>query len=121
MQITIPGLPPTTNHMFLTRGRFRILSPEARKFKEMVEALVVSLQLDPPEGKLIVAIRLHSPRWLLKDGLRIRKMDIQNREKAVIDSVFKALGVDDSSIWLISMEKVVDIEERTEITILPLG
>jgi Holliday junction resolvase RusA-like endonuclease len=47
-------------------------------------------------------------------------MDIQNREKAVIDSVFKALGVDDSNIWLISMEKVVDTEERTEITILPL-
>lgn len=97
-----------------------MLSPEAREFKDMVEKLVLDLQLQPPEGRLMVSIRLHSPRWLLKDGLRIRKMDIQNREKAVIDSVFKALGVDDSNIWLISMEKVVDTEERTEITILPL-
>jgi Holliday junction resolvase RusA-like endonuclease len=120
MQITIPGLPPTTNHLFLTRGRFRVLTPEARQYKEMVEKLVMDLQLEPPEGRLQVAIRLHSSRWLLKDQIRIRKMDIQNREKAVIDSIFKALGVDDSNIWLISLEKVVDVEEKTEVTILSL-
>lgn len=121
MQITIPGLPPTTNHAFIQRGRFRVLAPDARKFKEMVEGLVTSLALEPPEGKLMVAIRLHSPRWLLKDGVGIRKMDVANREKLVLDAIFKTLGVDDSNIWLLSLEKVVADEEVTEVTILPIG
>lgn len=120
MQITIPGLPPTTNHAFIQRGRFRVLAPDARKFKEMVEELVTNLHLDPPQGRLMVAIRLHSSRWLLKDGVGIRKMDVANREKLVLDAIFKTLGVDDSNIWLLSLEKVVDTEEVTEVTILSL-
>lgn len=119
MQITIPGPVPTTNHAFIQRGRFRVLAPEARKFKEMVEGIVVGLNLEAPtEDKLMVSLRFHSARWHNKDK-SIKKRDLGNLEKLILDAIFKTLGVDDSHIFLLSLEKVVDVEDYTEVTILP--
>ena len=119
MQITIPGPVPTTNHAFIQRGRFRVLSPDARKFKEMVEGIVVALGLDPPQGQLAVALRFHSTRWFNKDK-SVKKRDLGNLEKLILDAIFKTLGIDDSNIFLLSLEKVANVEEFTEVTILPL-
>lgn len=118
MQITIPSLPPTTNHAFIQRGRFRVLAPEARKWKEQVEAQVAALNLEAPMGLLMVSIRFYSARWMCKNG-SVRKTDVANREKLLIDAVFKTLGIDDSNIFLLSLEKVTGPEDVTEMTILP--
>lgn len=72
----------------------------------------------PTEDKLMVSLRFHSARWHNKDK-SIKKRDLGNLEKLILDAIFKTLGVDDSHIFLLSLEKVVDVEDYTEVTILP--
>lgn len=93
-----------------------MLSPEARKWKEEVETLVASLNLEAPTGLLAVHIQFHSPRWFNLNG-SVKKRDVSNLEKLCVDAVFKALGVDDSMIWKLTLEKVASDSERTEMMI----
>lgn len=44
-------------------------------------------------------------------------MDVQNREKLLVDCLFDVLGVDDSYIWSMTLEKVVADQEGVEIRI----
>jgi len=105
--------------MYLTRGKFRVLSPSARAWKEDTEALLRTLDLPHMEAKpLRVTVCVHR-NWLTKDG-RVKKADVQNREKALLDVIFPVIGVDDSYVWDLRLIKVQDTEEKTEIEILAL-
>lgn len=116
MNIQIPSLPPTTNHAFIQRGRFRVLAPEARQWKEDVEKIMNALGIESPRGLLSVHLRFHSARWFNKDR-SVKKRDVANLEKLCIDAVFKCLGVDDSNIFKLTLEKVVSDKELTEVEI----
>lgn len=48
----------------------------------------------------------------LNNDLTIKKRDLDNRLKFLIDSVFIAIGLDDSQIWHITAHKRHDMEER---------
>lgn len=109
------SIPPSLNQMYLTRGNHRILTPEARQWKEQtaiqfaeqLNAINVSQLIDK---RLSVRLIVYSSNWLTKTK-NIRKVDVSNYEKASIDTLFQALRIydsdlDDSQIFSISIQKV---------------
>lgn len=65
--------------------------------------------------KLSVRVEIYE-NWHTKRG-DIKKKDIANREKFLIDSVFKSLELDDCYIFEHTMFKIQSDEEKSEITI----
>ncbi len=68
--------------------------------------------------KLSVTVEIYE-NWHTKKGA-VKKKDIANREKFLIDSVFNALGLDDCFIFEHTMFKVQSEEEKVAITVIRL-
>lgn len=115
--ITIPFKTPTVNHLYFTWQNRRILTKEARALKEDITKTVKKQTKDkfPWNAKLSVEVDIYE-NWLTKKGEVARK-DVANREKFLIDSVFKALGIDDKFIYIHKMQKIQSNEEKAVIRI----
>ncbi len=118
MQIIIPFKTPTVNHLYFNwKGRM-IITNEAKRLKKEIAEIVDSTPRDPirdPPVKLKVTIEIHE-NWYTKKG-EVKKKDIANREKFLIDSVFDALSIDDKMIFEHKMIKVQSEEEKAVINI----
>ena len=112
MEIKIPFKTPTINHLYWHRGNIKIMKTEAKKLRDKIrENVIESFPFIHPnlnEG-LKVTVEIHE-NWFTKKGEVARK-DISNREKFLIDSVFKALNLDDKFIFEHTFIKVQDNEE----------
>jgi len=112
MEIKIPFKTPTINHLYYHRGNIKILTREAREFKkeinEIVRELLPFVCRNLNDG-LKVEVEIHE-NWLTKKG-EIKKKDISNREKFLIDSIFDALNIDDKFIFEQTMKKVQSEKE----------
>lgn len=117
MKILIPFKTPTINHLYYHRGNIKVLTTEARRLREKIESLVEpdnSLK----EKKLQIELKIFENWHNKKDGA-VKKKDISNREKFLVDSIFKALELDDKYIFKHTMIKeqsekeyvIVSIEE----------
>ena len=115
MIIIILRKTPTVNHLYWHRGNMKILTKEARELREYIANQVKSIKGTLPKGKLKVNVDIYE-NWYTKKGEVARK-DIANREKFLIDSIFKALEADDRFIWRHTMNKIQSIEEKAIITI----
>jgi len=117
MEIKIPFKTPTVNHLYGQRpggfGRARFLKPEARKLREEIKKIIQEdIKHDPiksPPQHLKVNVKIYED-WLCKDG-SVKRKDLVNREKFLIDSVFNALGIDDKYIFEHTMEKIQSDKE----------
>ena len=132
MHFTILSKPCSVNALYMTRGRFRILSSDGRKYKDSAGAEILSqiqhaIDLDPAflaslvalEGQeLSLKMTYHTSTWLTQKG-KIRKKDIASYEKATVDTLFEALSqyakLDDSQVWHLELDKVKDTEDQIEI------
>jgi len=102
MKITIPFKTPTINHLYWHRGNIKIMKKEAKelrvKITEIIDNKVYQYERDNlRDKKLNAEIEIYE-NWYNQDGT-IKKKDIQNREKFLMDSIFKALGLDDKQIF----------------------
>lgn len=116
IKITIPFKTPTTNTLYyVSRGRL-VKSSNGRLFAARIKKIVEDLNLECLSGKLGVIINVHED-WYCKNG-KLKKEDVVNREKLIIDSIFSAFpGMDDSQIFTITLNKVQDSEEFAEVSI----
>lgn len=120
LQIVIPFLPPSSNHIYVNGrgGRGRFLSKEAEAWKNRFMQQVVAPYMMPISEfcKTVVKdpssiLELHMAFFFENDDLlnttfgkggksaaktRYKKMDVQNRIKLVTDAVSKAIALDDS-------------------------
>jgi len=116
MQIVIPFKTPSINKIYFNWNNRRILSAEAKEMIEEIKEIIDELKLEKlPEKPLIVDVDVYED-WFCKDG-SIKRKDVLNREKFLIDSVFKALGVDDKLIWESRFRKVQSEGEKAILTI----
>lgn len=109
LTIRIPFRTPTINHLHghTMRGAF-YLKPEAKKLKKEIKDLIKPMpQLNGQ--KLSVEVEIHE-NWFCKNG-SVKRKDIANREKFIIDSVFDALEVDDKFIFEHTMRKIQSDKE----------
>jgi hypothetical protein len=106
--LSIPGLPPSTNHAFvnLPRGG-RCLSREGNVWKAGVMLAVACCYTRARAivGTVEVELSFYSEKWLTKAGTP-RKIDVANLEKLFVDAVFSQLGMDDSNIWRLTLRKL---------------
>lgn len=97
-------MPPSVNHAYATvRGR-RVLSREGKAYKAEVAARarrVADGRAAPLWLSLTITLRLP---LLFKNG-RVRKFDASNRIKLLEDALCEGLGVDDSRVLRLSVEK----------------
>ena len=115
MIITIPFKTPTINHLYWHRGNMKIITKEAKELREQIKKIVHSQPMSLKLTKLEVKIKIYE-NWYTKKG-EIKRKDVSNREKFLIDSVFDALGIDDKFIFKSTMEKIQSEEEESIIEI----
>ncbi|MCA8936527.1 MAG: RusA family crossover junction endodeoxyribonuclease [Planctomycetes bacterium] len=123
-RIRLPFLPPSVNKLFSTvrdpaTGVLkRVLSQKARRIRRLITALI-DREMNPA---LIYELHLdiHMPCFTKKGS--VRKVDLTNRVKFIEDCVCGALGIDDSHIFRVVMNKhdsdteltVIEIREREQ-------
>lgn len=122
MKIIIPFRTLTLTKLYLTwtpRGGtrpMRIKSKEAKSQAEEVKRIVLNSPTEILKGELQVSITIYS-NWYNKNKT-IKKRDIANLEKFIVDSIFSNLEeMDDSQIFQITMNKIQSDKEFTEVEI----
>ena len=109
MKIKIPFKTPTINHLYWHRGNIKIMKTEAKELREEIKKIVTKalpfVSSDLNKG-LKVNVDIHED-WYTKKG-EVKRKDISNREKFLIDSVFEALGIDDKYIFKHTFKKIQD-------------
>lgn len=103
MTLTLP-FPPSTNNAYSTvRGR-RVKTASAREYATEVAWRVADEMRVDPDGewptradRLAVTLTAHAPD--------ARRRDLANLEKLVLDAVCKQLGVDDSQIDRLTLQR----------------
>lgn len=123
MEIKIPFKTPTINHLYWHRGNMKIMTTEAKKLREEIKEIVISAMAHNYDlgkirenTKLNVEVEIHE-NWITQKG-KVARKDIANREKFLIDSVFKALDIDDKFIF---EHKFIKFQDNKEYSIIKLG
>lgn len=88
---------PSVNSLYWHRGNQKIMKTPAKKLRERI---VEAVRGDHYPDTLLKARIVVGGSWYYKNG-NIRKRDILNLQKFLIDSVFKSskLGADDKQIF----------------------
>ena len=120
MKITIPFKTPTINHLYWHKGNMKIKTTEARRLQEKIEEIIHAttwtIENVKKDIKLKVTTEIYE-NWYCKNG-SVRIKDVANREKFLIDCVFRALGINDCYIFEHHIRKIQSTtEEKAEITI----
>ena len=119
--IKIPYKTPTVNHLYGQRGCMKYLKKEAVELRKEIIQIVKETPMDPifkPEQLLKVTVEVYED-WYTKK-CSVKRKDVSNREKFLIDSVFLGLEVDDKYIFEHTMKKIQAEEEYCIIKIEPL-
>jgi len=122
MRVEIDQKTPTINHLYGHHGFRKYLKPEAKKLRdyiiELINNQVTPYEVDKLKEKktLTVVVDIYE-NWYTKNG-EVKRKDVANREKFLIDSIFEALGLDDKKIFEHRMRKIQSEKEGAIITIL---
>ncbi len=125
MEIIIPFKTPTINHLYWHRGNIKIMKTEAKRLRDSIYAIVIDKlsengYKDELRGKELKVYTEINEDWYNKSNGLIKKKDVANREKFLIDSVFKALDIDDSHIFEHTIKKIQNEKEFVKMIITPL-
>lgn len=98
---------PSVNSLYTINYRTREISlkKDVRIFKYKVKTLTPYVEV-PKDKPLRITIDYYSDRWFTKDG-NIRNADIQNIDKAIIDSISEKLGIRDCNFFSVTRRKIV--------------
>lgn len=103
IKFRIPSLPASMNDIYYHikdhYGRYQyVLKGEVRLWKTQAKEYVPTLSfIDPPPVKVYFNWTAVGS-WYYKNG-KVKKSDLTNLEKVLIDAVCEKLGIDDSFIW----------------------
>lgn len=97
LTFSLPSFPPSINRLYvIDHNRRRVfLSDEALLWRTHMAPNIKPCKLDFKEYKLTLLYQ--SPRWLIANG-GLRKADVCNLDKLVIDTLCAKWGWDDSRL-----------------------
>jgi crossover junction endodeoxyribonuclease RusA len=122
LRLTLP-LPPSVNNQYVTIGRRRRLSPEAKVFRRLAaNALRTQLIADPTIEQF--ATTLQETPFACDFAFYFEtpfKRDLDGGLKIALDALSESLGIDDRYAVSITLEKRIDpLNPRLEIEVAPL-
>ena len=119
MIILVPFKTPTINHMYAHYKNMKIMKATARKIQadiiEIVDLIASGEKNELRDKNLKVNVDVYEDWYTAHRS--VRKKDVANREKFLIDSIFKALAIDDAYIFELSFKKIHSQEEKSIVTI----
>lgn len=111
-------LPKSVNHQYVKTRHHTFLDPRIREFRKMIKARTGSLKFT---GKLVSAILLYySPKWITKEQ-RVRRMDLDNKVKAVFDALAHAIDLKDENVWEYHTYKMPSKQEKLVVYLFDMG
>jgi crossover junction endodeoxyribonuclease RusA len=120
LRITLP-LPPGVNNQYVTVGKRRVLSKDARAFRRSVAAVTRALHLRQDVTELLPVL-LEQPFacdfvFYFETPF---KRDLDGGLKIALDAVCDGLGLDDRYVVSITLEKRIDpLNPRLELELGP--
>ena len=113
---TIPDLPQSVNSLYKINYGHRVvyLSPQGRMYKNKVKLHMPPMEF-PPNAFFEVTLRFFG-EWFFKNG-KVKRIDVQNLIKILLDALFERIGVDDSRIFGLAAFKEQSEEKKVEVRI----
>lgn len=102
--------------MYYHKGFTKILTKEARELKGKIVNIAKKKRWKSPgydslvDSKLEVTVFVNED-WYYKNG-KFKRVDVANREKFMVDSIFEGLNLDDKQIFRIEFNKVQNTESE---------
>jgi Holliday junction resolvase RusA-like endonuclease len=108
IEFTIPAIPPSYSASLKINFRLKqtYLSQDARRFKDKVKVYMPSHQLELKDRDRVIMHNKYHQAWYNKTNPDIKKQDVQNLDRLLIDAIFKGLGIDDRNLFCVINEKV---------------
>jgi hypothetical protein len=111
---TLPSFPPSTNRLHDTNYMIRTgvvrLNDQAALWKTRTMPYIAPCHW--PRGWMLkLSLVYESPTWLTKEG-KLRRVDVQNLDKLVIDTLFAKWDTDDSQLVEVISKKAYGKQER---------
>lgn len=118
MKILIPFRTPTINKLYWHRQNMKIMTTTAKNIRKEIDKICSQLDSEKLKNKkLKVTVDIYE-NWFTKDKKKsIKKVDVANREKFLIDSIFVSIGIDDKFIFEQTFRKVQSSYEKAIIII----
>lgn len=116
LQFVLPSFPISFNKLYdvdHNRRHFR-LSDQAALWKTRTIPFVKPCRWPP--CLLKITLEYQSPNWFTKAGMP-RRVDVQNLEKLVIDTMFAKWGFEDSWLWDVIRLKRYGPREQIHVTL----
>lgn len=103
----LPSPPPSMNSLYSIHYAMRriFMRPEVRTYKTTMKMYVPGFEVGDND-MVELEITVHRD-WMCKNG-KIKKVDIQNMQKVLVDLVCEKQGFDDKHVWRCVIEKVQD-------------
>ena len=113
----IPTLPPSVNSLYnvLFSMRRVELKPEVRLWKTQAKEYIPTLRVK--ESAHISFNAWFEGAWRHGNG-KLKKRDVQNMTKCLIDCVAEKVGFDDSQVWAASSYKVEAEKEQVRVELI---
>jgi len=117
LQFTLPSFPPSSNKLYDINHRQRkvYLSDDALIWRTRTTPFVKPCRW-PVDWLLKLTLDYEAPNWLTSTGA-MRRIDVQNYEKLVIDTLFLKWNTDDSRLVSVVRNKVWGPEQVIRVTL----
>jgi Holliday junction resolvase RusA-like endonuclease len=119
LRFSVQLKPPSANVMYqiIYSKRQVVLAPEYRIFKTRFKQQLPPLTTEAGI-KIGIVICVHM-NWYYKNG-NMLLMDVQNLEKAIIDSIFEHMKANDCQIWWKHTRKVQSDKQRIDVRLFAI-
>lgn len=118
IQVPINEIPLSVNHIYgSTKQGIRYLTKEAKAFKRYIQDYVCYIAkpdfyiYNNKEIEMQIMLHLEHDDLYTKAG-KIRKIDVDNMLKLLLDGLFDTIEIDDSQIFKLTIEKRVVEHDR---------
>lgn len=105
--------PPSMNGLYGINFQMRsvYLTNDARYWKSKAKLMIPKIPF--VADKYYVELEFHNS-WYFKNG-KMKKSDVQNLIKIVVDAICEKLGFDDSLVWLFSAVKIQSDKPKVQV------
>lgn len=100
----LPSPPPSMNSIYnvLYNQRTVAMKPEVRAYKTQMKFFVPKMTVTDNQHVSMTFEVVQN--WHFKNG-KIKKQDVHNMSKVLVDLVAEKMGFDDSQVWYFAMSK----------------